>query len=329
MKTRQWGSFVSKYIIILLLIVMVIVFSIASPVFLSATNMMNILRQVAVVGIAAVGQTMLIIAGGIDLSLGSNIGLSGIICAQLMLSGVHPLIASLITLICGGVVGFLNGAAVNKFHMPAMIVTLGTQTIWRGVAYLLTDGLPVYGFDSSFTILGQGRVLGIPISVIVMFAAFVMGYLILNKFKIGRHIYGVGANPEASRLSGIRVQRVNYFVFTFAGVMYALAGLVLLSRTNSGQPKAGYGYEMNVITGVVLGGVSLAGGEGKILRVVIGVIFMGVLANGMIITGLGEYVQQVVQGLVLVLAVAFDVYNQRRAKQVLLDSAVTNTEEKD
>ncbi len=302
----------SKYGIYMVLLLMVVFFSVLSEAFLTPDNLFNILRQVAVVGTAAVGMTFVMLTGGIDLSVGSIIGVTGILTASLMVMGVPAVIAVLIALIAGVLMGLLNAFIINEFNVPPLIVTLGMMTTLRGIAYLVTGGMPVFGFPESFTILGQGYLGIIPIPVIIMGLAFLAGYILLDKFTIGRHIYGVGGNEEASRLSGVNVKKIKYFVYSVSGLLCGIAGVVLLSRTNSGQPKAGTSYEMDIITAVVLGGVSIKGGEGKITGVIAGVLIMGILSNGMIITNVGDYAQRIVQGLVLILAVAFDCYNQSR-----------------
>ena len=302
----------SKYGIYIVLVAMIIFFSFASSAFFTSDNIFNILRQVAVVGIAAVGMTFVMLTGGIDLSVGSIIGVSGIVTAQLMVLGVHPVIAIIVALISGIIMGLINAFIINELKVPPLIVTLGMMTSLRGIAYLVTKGLPIFGFSESFTLIGQGYLWIIPVPVIIMALAFIAGYMVLNKFTIGRYIYGVGGNEEASRLSGVNVKKIKYFVYAVSGFLCGLAGVVLLARTNSGQPKAGSSYEMDIITAVVLGGVSISGGEGKITRVIAGVMIMGILSNGMIITNVGDYVQRVVQGLVLIAAVAFDCYNKSR-----------------
>ena len=309
MKTRDTFS---KYGIYIVLILMIILFSLLSDAFLTPNNLFNILRQVAVVGTAAVGMTFVMLTGGIDLSVGSIIGVTGVVTASLMVAGVHPLIAVLLALVSGVVMGWLNAFVINVFRVPPLIVTLGMMISLRGVAYLVTGGMPVFGFTEAFTFWGQGYIWIIPVPVLIMAVVFFAGYMLLDKFTIGRYIYGVGGNEEASRLSGINVKKIKYFVYSVSGFLCAVAGVVLLSRTNSGQPKAGTGYEMDIITGVVLGGVSITGGEGKITGVIAGVLIMGILSNGMIITNVGDYIQRIVQGLVLIIAVAFDSYNQNR-----------------
>ena len=309
MKIRR---ILSRYGIYIVLFVMIAFFTYESPAFMTRENIFNIFRQVSVVGIAAVGMTFVMLTGGIDLSVGSIIGVTGIITASLMVMGLHPVFAVIIALVAGIFMGLFNAFIINEFHVPPLIVTLGMMTTLRGVAYFVTNGLPVFGFTESFTILGQGYIWIIPIPVIIMALAFFVGYLILNKFTIGRYIYGIGGNEEASRLSGINIKKMKYFVYSVSGLLCGIAGVVLLSRTNSGQPKAGTSYEMDIITAVVLGGVSITGGEGKITGVMAGVLIMGVLSNGMIITNVGDYAQRIVQGLVLIIAVAFECYNKNR-----------------
>lgn len=303
---------VGKYGIFFVFVALCIFFGLMSPVFFSAENVFNILRQVAVVGIVAVGMTFVLLTGGIDLSIGSVIGVASVFTAELMLIGVPPFLAAVTTLAICALAGFVNGVFINELGISPFIATLGTMTSLRGLAFLISDGLPVFGFPSTFAKLGQGYLWIVPIPVVIMAATFVAGAIVLNSTVFGRHVYGVGGNEEAARLSGISVKSIKYLVYTISGFLSGLAGIVLLSRINSGQPKAGQGYEMDVITAVVLGGVSMSGGEGKISFVVVGVLIMGVLTNGMILMNINEYVQQIVKGLVLVAAVGFDKLSQQK-----------------
>lgn len=313
MKTK---NIFSKYGIFLALIILILFFTLSSKAFMTPENVMNILRQVAVIGICAAGMTFILLTGGIDLSVGSIIGVSAVSTAQLMVMGISPVLASLLALVLGTLLGLFNGLVINEMAIPPLITTLGTMTALRGVAYLITKGLPVYGFPKSFTILGQGYVWIIPIPVIIMAVVFILSYIVLTKSVFGRHVYGTGGNEEASRLSGVNVKRVKYAVYAIGGFLFSLAGVVLLSRVNSGQPKAGDGYEMDIITAVVLGGVSIVGGVGSILGVIVGVMIMGVLANGMILLNVGDYYQRIVKGLVLLAAVGLDQLSKRRGSQV-------------
>jgi len=305
--------------IIIVLIVLIALFSVISKNFLTMNNVLNILRQVSIVGISSVGMTFVLLTGGIDLSVGSIIGVAGVGVAQLMLLdfGQLPiwliiLVSCLIMLVVCTFLGLLNGFFINQFNIPPLITTLGTMTALRGLAYKITGGLPVFGFDRAIAVLGQGYLWFIPVPVIFMVVTFAIGIIFVEKTRFGRYIYGVGGNEEATHLSGINIKKVKYIVYGISGFLSGLAGLVLLARINSGQPKGGQGYEMDIITAVVLGGVSISGGEGKLLFVVIGVLIMGVLSNGMIMMNVDDYSQQIVKGLVLILAVGLDKLSQRQ-----------------
>ena len=312
-------TILGSYGIIFVLVALMIVFSSLSNRFLLPDNIFNILRQVSIVGIISVGMTLVMVAGGIDLSCGSVVGFAGVGSALLMVEyNWNPVAAAIMMCICGLGIGIANGFFIAQLRVPAFIATLGMMTSVRGIAYIITGGLPVFGFNQEFTQLGQGYLGVIPIPVLIMAAAFIFGILFLNKTRAGRHVYGVGGNEEASRLSGVNVKKIKFMVFALAGFMSALAGVVLLARVNSGQPNAGTGYEMDVITAVVLGGVSMSGGQGKIHMVIVGVLIMGILTNGMTMLSVNEYVQQFIRGMVLIAAVAFDSFiKTRRAKEVV------------
>ncbi|MCP1103021.1 ribose transport system permease protein [Aequitasia blattaphilus] len=312
MKKVNW----TEYAMLVALIVLIGIFSFTANAFLTRENILNILRQIAIMGICSVGMTMVIITGGIDLSVGSLVGVACVLGASLMAGGMHPVLAVLICLLVGAVIGLINGMLINIIGMFPMIATLATMTILRGVAYLISGGMPIYGLPNGFLFLGQGYMLGIPFPVIIMVLVFIFGYIVLNKTIFGRTVYGIGGNKEASRLSGVSVSKVIYKVYLLQGILGALAGVILLSRINSGQPTAGNSYEMDIITACVLGGTSVAGGEGKIRGVLIGVLFMGVLTNGMVLMDIQDYWQRVVKGLVLILAVALDNFSKKRRNAV-------------
>lgn len=310
-------NILARYAIILALILLVVVFWTSSDTFFTENNIFNIFKQVAVVGIVSVGMTMVLLTGGIDLSVGSTIGVACVLTATLLLAGVNVILSIFITLIACTAIGMLNAFFINQLKIPPLITTLGMMTSLRGAAYLITGGLPIFGFESDILVLGKGMIFGvIPVQMVIMVVIFILGWLFLDKTRFGRYIYGVGGNEEATRLSGVNVKKIKYIVYAISGFLAGLAGVVLLARVNSGQPKAGDGYEMNVITAVVLGGVSISGGEGKIGFVIIGVLFMGVLTNGMIMLNVDTYVQQVIQGFALLGAVSLD-----RAVQTLKSKA--------
>ena len=300
-------NMVKKYGIYLALIILFLFFSIRSNVFLTTSNLFNVARQVSFLGIAAVGMTFTLLLGGIDLSIGSVISLVNVVAATLMVKhGVSPITACLIGLVLSTFLGFLNGLAVANIGIPPLIVTLCALTIWEGVAYILSKGLPIFGFPPGFSILGQGYLGVVPIPVIVMVLILVIGAFILNKTYFGRHFYAVGGNEEAAFLSGINVKKVKYLAYTLSGFFAGVAGIVILSRTNSGQAITGKGFEFLVLTAIALGGVSVNGGVGRVSNIVAGVFIIGILTNGLVILNVSHYVQMVIKGLVLFTAVAFD-----------------------
>ena len=311
-KKLGFGKRFAVYAIIVIFIVLFVVMSIFAPNFFTGNNMVNILRQVSISGICAVGMTFVMLTGGIDLSVGAILGVSGVLTAMMMLKGIPSLLASIIALALGVVIGGITGAIIHYIEIPPMIATLGTMTSLRGVAYLITGGTPVFGFDESYSKIGQGHVGVIPIPVIILAIVYVIGIFVLSKTKFSRYVYGIGGNQEVARLSGIKVARVKIAVYAISGFCSALAGLVMLGRVNSGQPRAGESYEMDVITAVVLGGVSLNGGVGNLSHVIFGVLIIGVLTNGMTMMAVDDYWQRVVKGLILLLAVSFDHYIQKK-----------------
>ncbi len=307
------------YGILIVLLVLIAVFSVASSNFFTMNTLITILRQVAITGITSVGMCYVILTGGIDLSTGSVACLTGIIAALSMKSGMPGTLASIIALFCAVLFGLINGFCVTKLNMPPLIATLGTQQALRGVAYIATDGLPVHSFSKTYGSFAKASILGLPLMVILMVIVFLVGKFLLERCTFGRYVYGIGGNAEAAHLSGINVMRVKMLVYIIAGFLAGIAGLVLVSRTNSGQPSAADGYEMDAITAVALGGISLAGGEGKINQVMIGVVLMGVLSTGMIMCGINDYVQKLVKGIVLILAVAFTEFSSKMRHQRLVE----------
>lgn len=307
MKKIDFASYIKKYGIFIALVILVLYFTSVSDVFLTPSNLFNVARQVSFLGIAAVGMTFTLLLGGIDLSIGSIISLVNVVCASLMVkNGMSPFSACVISLIMSTLLGFLNGWAIANIGIPPLIVTLCAMTIWEGVAYILSKGLPIFGFPTSFSVIGQGYIGVVPVPVIIMIFVLIVGSIILNKTYFGRYFYAVGGNEDAAFLSGIIVKRVKYLAYTLSGFFAGVAGIVILSRTNSGQALAGKGFEFSVLTAIALGGVSVNGGVGKVFNIVAGVFIIGVLTNGLVIMNVSQYVQLVIKGLVLFTAVAFD-----------------------
>lgn len=295
------------------LIILVIAFTVANSRFVNPSNIFTLLRQVAVYGIASIGMTFVILLGDIDLSIGTIISFVNIVCAWFMVNaGVNWVLAIIITLVFSTLIGVLNGFMVSTIGIPAIIATFATQTAFSGLTYIICDGMPIYGFPEAFNMIGQSYVGPVPTPVIIMAVCFAFGSFVLNKTYFGRYFYAVGGNAEAAKLSGIRVGRVKYLVFAIAGFFAGLAGVVMLSRTASGQANAGLGYEFDVITCVVLGGVSITGGSGKMSGVVAGTCIIGVLTNGMVLVNIDQYTQDIVMGIVLALAVGFDCIQKKR-----------------
>ncbi|RKL67066.1 ribose ABC transporter permease [Salipaludibacillus neizhouensis] len=316
-KTETKSSFQFKFnqevILLLVLIGVIIFFSIMSPTFLTGGNLINIIRQVALLGIIAAGMTMVLLIGGIDLSVASNVAFTSVVMGMLITAGIPPWIAIIVGIIAGVFVGAVNGLIVTRVGIPALITTLGMLTMLRGTTFVITGGYPVFGFPESIRFFGNGYLLGIPVPAIIMVAVFVGVYILLYKTYIGRHIYALGGNLEATRLSGINTKKVQMLVYMLSGFFCSIAGLILLGRLNSGQPNALQGFELEVVTAVVLGGVSIFGGQGKLIGVVLGVFILGVLANGLVILNINEFYQMVISGAVLLVAVGIDrIYNRKK-----------------
>jgi ribose/xylose/arabinose/galactoside ABC-type transport system permease subunit len=312
-KGFNFRDILATYGILIVLIALSVVFAaMTSGQFFAIENVFNILKQVAVVGIMSVGMTMVLLTAGIDLSIGSIAGVGCVLTAALLLKGVNVWLVVLAVLAISTATGMLNAFFINELQIPPLITTLAMMTSIRGVAYLITGGMPIFGFKSDILVLGQGYVGFIPVPVIVMVIVFIIGIIFVQNTRYGRYIYGVGGNEEATRLSGISVKKIKYIVYSISGLLSGLAGMVMLARINSGTPKMGQGYEMDVITAVVLGGVSISGGEGRLGFVIVGVLIMGVLTNGLILLNVQEYVQWVIKGLALIAAVGFDRFTQQR-----------------
>ena len=303
---KNFKTFLGKYAIYFVLFFEIIFFSIASQYFLSASNFINVLRQVSIVGIMAVGMTFVILTGGVDLSVGGVTACVGVICAKLMISGWNPVFAVLAALAFAAMVGAVNAFFSHEFKLNAMIVTLATLQILKGISYIVTGAIPVYGFTEKFKVIGQGHLGAIPIPILIMLALYVMAYIILKYTKFGQSIYGIGGNEEAVRLTGINIRKSKYSAYILCSVVSGIAGIVLLSRANTAQPSAGFGYEMDVIAGAVLGGISMSGGEGKITGVFAGVLVMAILSNGMLMMDVSEYWQWVTKGIVMLAAITYD-----------------------
>lgn len=299
----------------LVLCVFLSVFPKTSGSFFTRQNIFNVLRQISTNLFLACGMTMVIILGGIDLSVGSIIALSGCISAGCVARYNLPLpIALLMGLLVGLLVGMFNGAVISKTTIPAFIVTLATMNIAKGLAYVYTGGSPVRVVTKEWQFLGAGYVGIFPTPVVILVIVLIITEIIMNKTKMGRHMYAVGGNQQAAEFSGIKVEKVKFFVHAFSGLMAGLAGIVLASRMYSGQPTAGDGAEMDAIAAVVVGGTSMAGGSGKIGGTIIGGLIIGVLNNGLNLLNVNSFWQYVVKGVVILLAVFLDYFRNKGKK---------------
>jgi ribose/xylose/arabinose/galactoside ABC-type transport system permease subunit len=313
-RRNRLSGFATKLIgefgISLALLIEVILFSQLSPYFFTAENILNVSLQISITAIIAVGMTLVILTAGIDLSVGALVAWSGVIATSVLQIELPFSAAFTLSLIAGLSIGALSGALagffITRMNITPFIVTLALMTIWRGAAYMYTDGRPIWGLPDSFSSLGSGRIFEIPVPTIIMIAIYVIAYVVLTMTRFGRHIYAVGGNKEAARLSGIDTERVLMQVYVICGMLAALSGILLASRMNSGQPNAGQMYELDVIAAVVVGGTSLFGGRGSIAGTFIGAMLIGVLRNGLNLLNVGSYVQMVVLGVVILLAVMMD-----------------------
>jgi len=287
------------------LILLCVFLAITSPYFLKITNIFNVLRQFSVFGILAVGQAFIIITAGIDLSVGSMIGFTACSAALLAARGAPWPVVILVTCLAGALAGGVNGFFVNVVKLNPFIATMGVGSVVRGTTLLLTDGMPV-SFDSEIGWLGNGYIGPVPVQVIIMVLVMAIGYIISIKTQIGRNIYAVGNNARAAQLSGVNVGRVKYFAYISTGVLASICGMVLAGNLMNADPSLGQGYEMDIIAAVVIGGVSLSGGEGSTLGVFLGAALMGVLRNGFTLLSISAYWQIVTIGIVILLAVSTD-----------------------
>lgn len=293
---------------LIILMLMVILLSLLSPAFANLNNIINIFKQTAINGILALGMGCVILTGGFDLSVGSIVGLSGVVAA-LLARGDLPIIVPIVAaVLIGGLAGLLNGALVSYLSIPAFVVTLGTQNFIRGLAYLISGGKPIFGVSRAFEQIAGLKILGqVPLLVVYYLVIVAIIAFVLQKKVYGRHIYLVGGNAEAARVSGINVKGVRMSVYVIAGLLSGVAGMLLTSRTVSGSPITGVGYELDAIAAVVIGGFSLSGGVGKWYGMLIGALVLSVLSNGLDILGVASYFQYLIKGTIMVAAVYIDV----------------------
>ena len=316
---KKIGAYLSEYAAFIALALLVIVLSVISPEFRTASNFLNLLRQATFNGLIAFGMTCVILSDGIDLSVGSTFALSAIICAELIMLDVPAGLAILISLVAGVLLGLVSGFLVAKGRLQPFIATLITMTAYRGLAMILTDGKPISRLASNiesesgamlFKLLGKGNIslgfISIPIPVVIFIIALVAFWFMLTKTTFGRKIYATGSNAKCANLVGVNVAKTKMIVYSISGFMSALAGLIMISRVDSAQPVLGEGYELDAIAAVALGGTSMSGGRGKITGTFAGVLIIAVLNNGLNILGVSTYYQEVIKAIVILIAVLSD-----------------------
>lgn len=319
---KSLGAMLSEYGAFIALVVLLVFLSVIKPEFRQPSNLMNLLRQATFNGLIAVGMTCVILSDGIDLSVGSTFALSAIVCAELIMAGLPAVLAVLLALIAGVILGGVSGILVTKGRLQPFIATLITMTAYRGLAMILTDGKPISRLAESisgeggsffFKAMGKGNLafagntsISFPIPALILILVFVIFYFVLNRTTFGRRIYATGSNAKCAKLVGVNTDKVKIIVYCISGFLSALAGLIMISRVNSAQPTLGDGYELDAIAAVALGGTSMSGGRGKIIGTVAGVLIIAVLNNGLNILGVTSYYQDVIKAVVILVAVLSD-----------------------
>ena len=324
-------GFLAKFAPLIFLLLLMGVFATLEPRFLNPLNLFNVMRQVSIFGLLAIGMTFVILTRGIDLSVGSLLAFAGLVAAAVAKGGFENrfavgagtdsqgfgwALALLAALAVGTLAGAIQGFAITKLKVPPFVVTLGGMSAFRGAALLFAGGGPISGFEEGYRWWGQGYVGPVPVPVIIFAVAAIIAHIVLRYTRFGRQVYAVGGNPEAARLSGLNVDRITLMVYVIVGFMAGLGGFVLSARLNSAEAVAGLTYELTVIASVVIGGTSLFGGIGGIFGTVIGTLLIGVLLNGLVLNNVSSYVQQIIIGVIIVLAVAFDTFAKSRRRRV-------------
>jgi ribose transport system permease protein len=296
----------------LTLIVLFVALAIASPHFLTATNLSSVIRQTAVINIMALGMTLIIVTGGIDLSVGAILAMGGLLGTMTMAAGKPILVGVVAGILTGMVCGLMNGFLTTKLKINPFIVTLGTLGIIRGSALIISNGLPVHDIPQTFSFLGEGVVLGVPFVLWILIVCAIAMHIVMQHTKLGRYAFAIGSNPDAAYYAGIPVEFHTMSVYAIAGALTGLSGMIEASRLMTGQPTAGQGYELLAIAAVVIGGGSLRGGEGSVIGTLVGAFIMGLLSNGSDLLGIRPYLQQAIIGAVIILAVSVDEFRKRK-----------------
>jgi putative xylitol transport system permease protein len=313
--SQNIGQILQRYGIFIALVVMCLTLAVISDNFLSTRNILNVLRQTSINGILAIGMTFVILTRGIDLSVGSVVAFAGLVAGSLATTaatgmvgnGPYPaLLAIAAGLAVGMSCGAVSGVIVSRFNVPAFVATLGMLSAARGMALIYSGGRPIPSLTEEFRWIGTGDIWGIPVPIFLLLGTFAAAHFVLTQTRFGRHVYAVGGNPHAAKVSGLPVRRIRFAVYVIAGALAGLAGMILAARTGSALPQAGIAYELDAIAAVVIGGTSLAGGVGRVTGTLIGALLIGVMNNGLDLMGVESYYQQVIKGILIVAAVMLD-----------------------
>lgn len=302
----------AKYKSLIGLIVLCAIITFVTPSFLTLSNITNVFTQVSVNAIIAVGMTFVILTGGIDLSVGSTLAISGALSASIIKSTGSIFLAVIVAGTTGIVIGVINGLLIAKGKLQAFIATLATMTIFRGITLVITDGTPISKLPEAFMAIGNAKIGFIPVPVILMIAFAAIGIFVLSQTRFGRYLYALGGNEDSAKLSGINTDKIKLLTYTISGFAAAIAGVIITSRIGSASPNAGTGFELDAIAAVVIGGTSLSGGEGKVSGTIIGALVIGVLNNGLNLMNVSPFYQSIVKGLVILLAVLLDKKSRKK-----------------
>lgn len=303
MKIKKFKVF-REFGILVALFVMVIIFTAINPIYISFNNIIDIVQQSAINGLIAIGITFAILTAGIDLSVGSSLAIVIVVVGKFLTSGVNPIFAIIIGVLIGFLLGVFNGLLITKLKIQPFVATLGTMSVYRGIAYVITGGWPVLNMPRDFRNLVSGRVFNIiPIPIFILIGFAIITHILLNHTRFGTYVYSIGGNEEATRLSGVNVEKNKVLAYGLVGVGAALAALVLLARLGTGEPTAGQGYELDAIAAAAIGGTSLAGGKGSVLGTFLGAILLSALKVGLIVTGVDTFWQFIATGSIIIIAV--------------------------
>lgn len=305
-KKLDIAKLAKQFGLLAVVLIIVVFMSFATDTFMTTNNITNILRQISINGVLAVGMTFVILTGGIDLSVGSLVAVTSVICGSLLENGMNTMIVIVIGVGAAMILGLLNGYLVSYVGFQPFIATLATMSVCRGFSMVYSDGKPYLIKDKAFLFIGQGKIGQIPMLVIILFVVCIIALIILETTTFGRYVFAIGGNKNAAKLSGVKTQKMEMFVYLISGLCCGIVGLMLSARISSGQPTAGEGYELDAIASVAIGGTSMSGGMGSLRGTILGFLIIGLISNSMTMLGIDSFYQDIVKGLIIILAVFLD-----------------------